>query len=79
MTDLSDWDFPIPDSLIALWLSVLESIIVIGMLTFVVALFERGGIVPPLPLPGGMTIFLGAMLLVTVVLTLFRLERFPGQ
>lgn len=77
MTDLNDWDFPIPEPLIALWLSLLESIILIGMLAFALALLERGAILPRIQIPGGTAVFGGAILLATAVVTLARLDRLP--
>lgn len=77
MTELSDWDFPIPEPVIALWLSLLESIVAVGVLAFAVALLERGGILPNLQIPGGAAVFGGAILLATTVVTLARLGRLP--
>lgn len=77
MTELSDWDFPIPEPLIALWLSLLESIVAIGVLAFAVALLERGGILPRLQVPGGPAVFSGAILLTAAIVTLVRLDRLP--
>lgn len=78
MTDLSDWDFPVPNAVIALWLSMLEAIVAVGTFVFVIALLEQGEIIPALPLPSGMGIVFGGILVFTALFTLFRLEMLPG-
>lgn len=74
MVDLKDWDLPLPGWVILGWLGLLEALFVVGLVAFVVSLYERGGIIPSLPLPRSPLAMFLAVVVLTVVFTVFKME-----
>lgn len=61
MVELKDWDFPVPDSVVLVWLSLLEALVWGGIVIFTTSMFYAGGFLPLPFSPSGTIVGVGLL------------------